>query len=514
MLVLFASVILLTWFSLSKTLSFGLTGDDWMTLYRYILDFPTFAAHFNLTSYINDHSNYNFADLIMGIIYRMFSFNPFPYYLASMVLRIITSISFYFSVSVAAKDKLTGYISALLFSVMLAGIETTNWVFNMNSYLSIILFNLFIYFYIRKNYLSGLINYSLMGIILALSFIITPNRMHGLLFAIPFIVLIKTEKLNFESLKGFILRLFFFYFSIFGIRFLFRSANDAAYTATIIESLAKPDFLYSILANIGNSIIPENLYQMLGISQNGKVYMTFFVLMFIVIFFCRHLKNFPDLSKFALLSLSLIISFILMPLLVFGPVIMPSDHRYLIIPGAYMMIIYAALFSVLFKSRKQILITPALLLIVVVFLSNLLSLKGYFNNLSNKGRLATDSQKQFNYLISQINRPNNNAPVVLLFIPDDPVYLYNSITFGIQYHLMLTNPKFGLELQEAPFAVDDLKSLINVLSGKDSSELKRYGYAPVRIPLENVFIFTLQNKTLANITPQAREELKKLIGGL
>lgn len=512
--ILFISIILLTWFSLNKTLSFGLTGDDWMTLYRYILDFPNFAAYFRLSNYVNDHSTYNFADIMMGIIYRQFSFNPLPYYVISMVLRIITAVSFFLAVSVATKDKLAGYLSGLLLSVMFAGIETTNWVFNMNTYLSIILFNLFIYLYTRKDNLNFALKSFILGLTLGLSFIITPNRMHGLLFAIPFIALIKIKKINYYNLKYFFLELLFFYLPIFGLRFLVRSTNDTVYITTIIETLAKKDFLYSILANIGNSIIPENLYKLIGISPDGKIYIIFLIILFTVIFFYRHLKKFPDLSRFALLSLILVISFILMPLLVFDPVIMSSDHRYLIIPGAYMMVIYAAIFSVLWKSKKSILITSALLMIVIVFFSNFLSLNNYFNNLSNKGRLASDSRKQFNYLTTQVNRPDNNAPIVLLFISDDPYYLYNAITFGLPYHMMLIDKRMGLNTQTSPFAVDNLKSLIDVLYNKDSSELKRYGYKPVRIPLGNVFVFTLQNKVLTNITPQTREELKKLIPDL
>ncbi len=515
MLILLLSIILLTYFSLNKTLSFGLAGDDWLALYRYILDFPTFSAHFNLVNYINDHSTYNFADLIVGIIYRQFSFNPFPYYLISMIMRIITAISFFFTVSMATKDKLTGYVSALLFSVMFAGIETTNWVFNMNTYLSITLFNLFIYLYLSKDSLNFFLKNLILGLILGLSFIITPNRMHGLLFAIPFIALIKMEKINFYNLKYFFLRLCIFYFPIFGSRFLFRSTDDMAYSTIIIQSLTKTNFLNSILVNLSNSILPENLYKVIGISQGGKIVITIFIFLFTLILFYKHLKNALYISKFVFLCISLIFSFVIMPLLIFDPnMTMSSDHRYLIIPGAYMIVIYAAIFSVLWKSRSKMLNTFAIYLLGIIFFSNFISLKNYFNDLSNKGRLAIDSQQQFNYIVSQVNRPDNNAPIVLLFIPNDIHYLYNAITFGLPYHMMLIDERMGLEIQKAPLAADDLKSLINVLSSKDSSELKRYGYKPVKIPLENVFVFTLQNKILANITPQARAELRKLIPSL
>lgn len=515
MLILFVSTILLTYFCLNKTLLFGLSGDDWFTLYRYILDFPTLASHVNLASYINDHSNYNFADLIMGIIYRQFSFSPFPYYLISMILRVIVAISFYWAVYMATKDKLAGYLSTLLFSIMFTGIETTNWVFNMNTYISISFFNLFIFLYIRNDNLSFVLKNLILGIILGLSFIITPNRMHGLLFAIPLITLFKIDKTDNYNFKKYLLRIFLLFLPILGFRFLIRTASDTEYTETLLRSLTQIDFLRSVLVGLGNSAIPESVYNLFGISQDGKAIIVFFIFLLLMIFLYNNQKKMPALSKFALLSAGLSLSFIVIPILLFNPgMLLPSDHRYLIIPGAYIMAFYASIFSIIQKSNKQFLKTFAFLFLVTIFLINILSLRNYFNYLANKGRLAIDSQEQFNYLIARISPSKNPSPIVLLFIPDDPLYLYNSITFGIQYHLMLIDPRFGYDIQRAPFAVDNLESLIEVLSSKDSKELKRYGYKPVKIPLENVYAFRLQNKNLTNITSEVKGYLKEKIPNL
>lgn len=514
MYIFFALIILLTWVSLNKTLSFGLTGDDWMTLYRYIQDFPTFSSHFSLSSYINDHSTYNFADLFMGLIYKLFYFNPFPYYLISTLIRISTAISFYFAVSKATKNNLAGFLSSLLFSVMFAGIETTNWVFNMNTYVSIILFNVFIYFYTKKDNQNFFLKNIILGAILGLSFIITPNRMHGLLFVIPLIAYFKIGNIDRKSLSLYFFRLLFYYLPLVGFRVLVRSTNDTAYSSKILEHFFSIDFLKSLLINLSYSFIPENIYKYIGLSQDKTIIFGFGILLFSGIYFYRHQKSSPELSKFAILSLSFVIAFMVMHLLVFDPIIMPSSHRYLIIPGAYVMVVYALLFSLLWKSKKQIQITFAILLLSTIFFSNFFSLNNYFKELSNKGRLAKDIDTQYSYLTRQIKRPQNNAPIALLFIPDDPEFLYHSITFGIPYHLMLIDPRFGYDYQKSPFAVDNLQSLIDVLSSKDSSELKRYGFQPIKIPLENVYVFTLQNRTLTNITIQARNELKKLVPGL
>lgn len=510
LLTLLLPISFLTYFGLYKTFSFGLTGDDWLTLYRYILDFPTFSSHFSISSYINDHSNYNFADLIMGIIYRQFSFNPFPYYLISMIIRIITSISFYFAVSKATKSKLAGYISAFLFSVMFAGIETTNWVFNMNTYISIIFLNLFIYLFTKDDNFAFIFKNLILGIILVLSFIITPNRMHGLIFAIPLMVLFKFDKTDSVYLKKFFLRIILFLLPILLFRFSIRSISDASYTDTILKSISQIDFLRSILIGIRNSAMPENVYNIFGIFKDVKAIIIFFAILFFAVFLWRNLKKYPDLSKFALLSLGVSLSFIIMPILIFGPkMLLSSDHRYLIIPGSFFMVFYSVIFSLVQKNSKHFLKGFSLMLLIFIFFVNLFYLRNYFNYLADSGRLALDSQKQFNYLLTQIVPSKDSSPIVLLFIPDEPFYLYNAITFGIPYHLMLIDSRFGLDIQRAPFAVDNLQSLIDVLSSKDSKELKRYGYPPVEIPLENVYAFSLQNKNLTNITPEVRKYLKE-----
>lgn len=495
-----------TFLVLGKTLNFSLFGDDWFAIYRYILDFPTFISHFSLSSYINDHSNYNFADLFMGIIYRVFYINPFPYYLVSMMIRIATALSFYFAISCATKNKLAGYLSALLFSVMFAGIETTNWVFNMNTYVSMILFNIFIYLYIKFHKFT-LLTASVLGILLGLSFIITPNRMHGLLFAIPLIALWKLKGFSKQNLIRLIPLIMLLYLPIMGFRFLISSTNDISYGETLSTSITNIRLFKSILGSIANAAIPEKVYEYFGVSQNLKVSFIVFVLTFLIVFFVKARKSFPEISKFALLSLSIILSFIIMPLLVFDPqMIINSDHRYLFIPGAFMMVIYACLFVILWKN-KSFLKTSALMFIALIFLLNIFSLQNYFDYLSKEGRMAKDSQKYFDYIKTQITRPNNNAPMPFLFITDNPIKLHNSITFGFPYRMMLTDERFGLDAQKSPFAVDYFESLVNIVSTPNSSELKRYGYQPVKIPLENVYFFKFENSILTNVTEEGRKLL-------
>lgn len=495
-------MIFITFFAIGQSLHFALDGDSWLTLYRYIKDFTAFGSHFDLTNYSTDYGNYVFANIIMGIIYRLFSFNPFPYYLVSIILRVIAAISFYPAVSAASKDKRAGFLSSVFFACMFAGIETTNWVFNMNTYISITLFNLFIYLYYSKDFqLSkrGILT----SLILTSSFIVTQNRMHGLLFITPLLIISNIGKINIQNLKRFLFQILVFFSPILGYRFLTRSSDDTVYMNSFVQSVSQwKNFILSIFSNIENAILPDTLFKITNELKALLVILIFLGLPIMLI------KLRSQKYLFTLISLSVSVFFLIIPLIVFGPAgTLSSDHRYLIIPGAYILVAFAILLSELLRQRNQFYKILAISFINIIIIINLISLRNYFDMLSENGRLAEDAEKQFKFITSQIGAPKNDAPSVFLFISDNPFYLYNAITFGFSYHMMLIDPRFGMDYQKSPFPADNMESLIDVLSGPESKELKRYGYNPIKIPIENVYTFQLQKKTLTNITPRVREYL-------
>lgn len=501
-------IIIISFIGIGQSLNFALNGDDWLALWRYIKDFTTFQSHFDIKNYSTEYGNYVFADIIMGIIYRLFSFNPFPYYLISIILRVLTALSFYPAVFAATKDKFAAILASIFFASMYAGIETTNWVFNMNTYVSISLFNFFIYLYYSKEFKILSLRGISTSLILASSFIATQNRMHGLLFIIPLLVIFKVHKFNKENLVKALIRLVILFVPIFVYRFVTRSSNDTAYTDSFVQSVSQwKNFILSIFSSIGNVILPEKIYAFFNITNELKAISVF--LLFLSIFSLLFKKIFQSQKYFFILfNLSISIFFLIIPLMVFGPAgTLSSDHRYLIIPGAYLLVAFTILLSDLLRQKNQFFKTGAITLIIIIITINLISLRNYFSMLSENGRSAGEAERQFKFIISQIETPRNDAPLVFLFIPDNPLYLYNAITFGFSYHLILIDNRFGLDIQKAPFPVDNLDSLLDVLSSEQSSELRRYGYNPIKIPIENVYMFQLQNKTLTNITPWAREYL-------
>lgn len=495
---------------IGQSLNFSLNGDDWLALWRYIKDFTSFQSHFDTKNYSTNYGNYVFANIIMGIIYKTFSFNPLPYYSISIILRIMAAISFYPAIRAVAKDKLAAILSSIFFASMFAGIETTNWVFNMNTYISIALFNLFVYLYYSKQFpiLSG--RSILAALTLGLSFIVTQNRMHGLLFIIPLLVFSKISKINIQNLKGALFRIIILFFPILGYRLLTRSSNDIVYIDFFTQSVRLwKNLLLGIFSSVGNAIFPEKIYAFFNIKNELKALIVFLIFLNFFILYIKK-RNLSHKYFFLLVSLSISIFFLIIPLVLFSPSeTLSSDHRYQTIPGSYLLVAFAIILSDLLRQNNQIYKILAVSLIAIIISANLIGLRYYFNMLSDNGRLINDANKQFKFISSQIEKTKNNAPLVFLFIPDNPIYLYNAITFGFPYHMMLTDDRFSLDIQTAPFPVDNLDSLIDVLGSKESKELKRYGYSPIEIPLENVYAFSLQNKNLTNITAAIRNYLKE-----
>jgi len=173
------------------------------------------------------------------------------------------------------------------------------------------------------------------------------------------------------------------------------------------------------------------------------------------------------------------------------------------------MISISVIATALLKQENKSLKTLSNLVIPIIIIMNSLSLQSYFNMYLSQGRKADYADKLFTQIQNDENYSYNNKPLVFLFTTDNPFKLYNSITFGFPYHSILTNKKFGLDIQKAPFVVDNFESLVNVISSENSSELKRYGYKPVKIPIENVYFYKFENDRLTNVTKEGRESLTK-----
>jgi hypothetical protein len=256
-------------FSLSGSFNLAIDGDDWLALYRYLITYNSLSSYFNPANF---STNYDIANILMGVIYSVFGFSPSPYYVISFVFRIVSALSIYIVVIHLNKNKLFALLAAITSICLYAGIETTNWVFNMNSYISIALFVLATLFIIRikKEFTKN--NLLLLSLMLFLSFFVSPTRLHGLIFIIPLIPFISIDSERKINLKRKFILFVSLVFPLLVFRLFTRSTGDVDFFIIISSGIRNfITLVIDITANIGSSILPDlfirNFIQSESISQ-------------------------------------------------------------------------------------------------------------------------------------------------------------------------------------------------------------------------------------------------------
>ncbi len=184
---LFIGIPIIVALVLKKSFNLGLYGDDWQHLYNLWRDFYVYKtkSFFDIRSYLNPYWP---SYLYLGIINHFWGFYPPAYFIASYLMRVFANITLYFLAYELTKSKLAAFLTTIIFLFSAAGLQTTDWVFNMNTYAGLGFLSLATVIYLKirglttfKSYL-----YPLFIILFALALAIVPTRMHG---AVPFLIL-------------------------------------------------------------------------------------------------------------------------------------------------------------------------------------------------------------------------------------------------------------------------------------------------------------------------------------
>jgi hypothetical protein len=199
------SITLLGFFALKDSFRLTLFGDDWLVFWRYNYHLGAESLkEFNYFTYFL--TVYGPEDMSLGIFQSIFHYNALPYFIVSFILRTLAAISIFPLVYSLTKDKLAGFIASLFFAISVIGIETTNWVFNMPSYLAIITLNFFLIILANRNVLSKK-KLLLLGLLFYLTFIIQPIRMTGLpIITIIILLFWLLERFSFSTFKNIAIR--------------------------------------------------------------------------------------------------------------------------------------------------------------------------------------------------------------------------------------------------------------------------------------------------------------------
>jgi hypothetical protein len=172
-------------------------GDSYLTLWRYQLTVKqnSSLAFSFLTTFFTD---YGPQDSIFAALYSLFGFRPIYFYTISFIIRLVAAFSLYPLLFYLTKNKIAAYFSVTLFLITPVGLETTNWVFNIPSYLAIVFLNMFLLLYLKLLNKIDLAHYFLSLVALFLLIIIQPIRM---VFVFPFLMLSALVTLFFKKIS-------------------------------------------------------------------------------------------------------------------------------------------------------------------------------------------------------------------------------------------------------------------------------------------------------------------------
>lgn len=288
-LLLLSVITILGFFALKDSFRLTLFGDDWLVFWRYNYHLgPESLKEFNYLTYFL--TVYGPEDMSLGIFQSLFHYNAVPYFTVSFILRTLAAISIFPLVYTLTKDKLAGFIASLFFAISVIGIETTNWVFNMPSYLAIITLNFFLIILVNRKIISKK-KILLLGLLFYLTFIIQPIRMTGL----PIITMILllywlVEKFSFSTFKSILIRVGIIVLAFLLVKFGGQSLGTSSEMVqrvvtgitTIIQQVSAGNF--AILLNpfiiLGSFFLPDILWNKLhffrsGISMTLSLYLPF-----------------------------------------------------------------------------------------------------------------------------------------------------------------------------------------------------------------------------------------------
>lgn len=294
-------ILFVSFLTFLPSFNLALFGDDWLAFFRYAMHVaPKSPGEWpNLAYFLTP---YGAQDILMGILRNFFGLHSTLYFYISFIFRMLAAFSLYPITFFLTKNKLASIFAVAFFSVTTTGIETTNWVFNMPTYLTIALFNLFLYFFLKDR---GEKNFKLLlpsSLLYYLAYVITPIRMHG---SLPLIFLLEAfwviRERNRQTLKKALIR----FAVILGIFLIIRYTghsqgpaqevserlNLGLQTMTMLLQQGRVDSIFHPFIIFGGMLLPDFfVQQMVGLSNIGFttfllsiLFLSFFLIICLVI---------------------------------------------------------------------------------------------------------------------------------------------------------------------------------------------------------------------------------------
>jgi len=280
---------LLALLAVKNSFSLALSGDDWLMHWMTwsIFHIRKITSIWNPLSWLCTYCPHYPT---LNLMRFFFGFEPFYYYLLSLVTRALAAVTIYFILRSITKSIILAVLAGAIFAVGYPGIETTDWVFNFVHYLGIPAALIFLWFYYQAKKKLKLKAEIIAALFFLLALIISPPRMHGLyplVLTLELVwVLIEGRKYNFKHGLVRIVLLFILYRALFvwmgdltlflrdrGIditsghdvygygdpAWLMQRIKDGIAKATMALSTGRSDFLLYPIIAVGNYVVPESV---------------------------------------------------------------------------------------------------------------------------------------------------------------------------------------------------------------------------------------------------------------
>ena len=384
----------LTYLAVGKSFNLALSGDDWLMHWMTwsIFYVRKITSIYNPMAYLCTYCPH-WPQL--ALMEHFWGYNPFYYYLISMISRVLVALALFYSLKYITKKRYLAFMAATFFAVGYLGIETTDWVFNFIHYLGLAIAVIFLALYFRAKEKPSVKNVLLAAFVYLLALIVSPPRMHGILPLI-FILeagwfLIEGKNYKFKQAIIRILLMIFVFRSLFvglgDLTMFLRKYNidiggghnvygygeqdwtfgrvvqgfDAAKT-TLEEG--RSDILLYPMITIGNDVLPDRLWKIIPfqkISFFGKYPFTFFTFIFPTILFLGFLGwllfRIIDLNIKQYIYFYLALFFLLVTVYLFkrsNVSTFSSEYVAYALVGGYAVILSVFLFFVLRKKETLI----------------------------------------------------------------------------------------------------------------------------------------------------------------
>lgn len=507
------SVFLISLLALFPSFQLGHFGDTWLSFFRYLQHLgPESPGQYNYLTFLL--TPYGAQEILMGILQKFFGYEPTPYFIISYILRLIAAFSFYPLVFYLTRSKLATLFAILFFSITTIGFDTTDWVFNMTSYITIALFNLCLYFFLKAREANKILFLFLSAIFYYFAYIVAPVRMHGslvLIFLMEFFYFIQNR--NFKIFKKASLRFAVFLVVFLFVRFAGQSQGNPQEVSErlnlgiqVMSSLfiqGQINFIFYPVVMLGSMIIPDFLIP--SELRHGLLLFIGGLLLITTIFLIIRFFKKTNISTALFMGLSWSIFSFFFAWWWVPTSIFPTTYRYFIVSAQGIAILMAAIIGLSSVKSKQILVFSFLCILILL---HIIATRTYLNFLvSSHGK---DISNKIWSAIPHVVDIGENKEATIFYFEGDPgteTIIHDVVTFGFPPHMALI---YGLREEDGnfPYGTSNWQEVISaILAGQIQT---MYG-PPSPTIIERVYAFhLLTNGNLVDITNLAREQLTKL----